>query len=158
VFGRLPDLMAEAARPKAIYIYEFKTHQLTKIPGSDGLFSPRWSPDGKTIAALSIDQTRIMLYDLASGKWRLLALQTAADPFWSHDGQSIYFHDFIQPGQPIYRANAASGKIERIADMRDLRAADAVDYRFAGLTPDDIPLVSARTSAADIYTADLARK
>lgn len=155
VFGRLPDLMAEAAMPKAIYIYNLTTHQLSKLPGSEGLFSPRWSPDGRYIAALSIDQTRLMLYDLQTRTWKTLATESVADPAWAHGALAIYFHDFVQPGQPLYRVDIATDKITRIADMRDLRAADAVDYRFAGLTPDNVPLVDARTSAANIYTMKL---
>ena len=33
VFGRLPDLMAEAAQPKAIYTVDLATRTMTKLPG-----------------------------------------------------------------------------------------------------------------------------
>jgi Tol biopolymer transport system component len=152
VFGRLPDLMSEASMPKAISLYNLRTHQAQKLPGSDGLFSPRWSADGRYIAALSIDQTRLMLYDLKSKTWRLLAHQSIADPTWGHNDQYIYFHDFTQPGQPLYRVDIHTDTIQPIANLKDLRATDAVDYRFAGLTPQNNPLVDARTSTANIYT------
>lgn len=155
VFGRLPDLMAEASQPKAIYTVDLATKTMTKLPGSDGLFSPRWSADGKFIAALSIDQKKLMLFDTATKTWRLLAEQNIADPSWSHDGSAIYFHDFAQADQPIYEVEIRTGKVERIADLHDLRSANVVDYRFAGLAPGDIPLVSARISAANIYAAEL---
>gem|GEM_PF-6511437 len=61
----------------------------------------------------------------------------------------------MQPGQPLYRVDVKAGAIQKIADLRDLRAADAVDYRFAGLTPENVPLVDARTSAANMYTMKL---
>ncbi len=152
VFGRLPDLMSEASMPKAIYLYDLSTHKTQKLPGSDGLFSPRWSSDGRYIAALSIDQTRLMLYDLKTKNWRQLAHQSIADPVWGDKNRYIYFHDFVQPGQPLYRVNIKTDQIQPIANLKDLRAADAVDYRFAGLTPNNVPLVDARTSAANIYT------
>lgn len=157
IFGRLPDLMSEASMPKAIYTYNLTTHQLQKLPGSDGLFSPRWSSDGRYIAALSIDQTRLMLYSLKTKTWRLLTHQSIADPAWGYSNQSIYFHDFVQPGQPLYRVNIQTGKIQAIANLKDLRAADAVDYRFAGLAPGNVPLVDARTSTANIYTMPVTR-
>jgi Tol biopolymer transport system component len=128
---------------------------MTRLPGSDGLFSPRWSADGKHIAALSIDQKKLMLFDIATSAWRLLAEQNVADPVWSHDDSAIFFHDFAQDDQPIFRADIKTGRIERIADLHDLRSASVVDYRFAGLAPGDIPLVSARMSTANIYAADL---
>ncbi|MGC8550515.1 MAG: winged helix-turn-helix domain-containing protein [Acidobacteriaceae bacterium] len=152
VFGRLPDLMSEASMPKAIYLYNLSTHKTEKLPGSDGLFSPRWSSDGRYIAALSIDQTRLMLYDVQTKSWRQLAHQSIADPAWGHKNQDIYFHDFVQPGQPLYRVDIKTDQMQPIANLKDLRAADAVDYRFAGLTPNDVPLVDARTSTANIYT------
>ncbi|HEX3660738.1 MAG TPA: winged helix-turn-helix domain-containing protein [Acidobacteriaceae bacterium] len=155
VFGRLPDLMAEPSRPKDIELVNVATKRLTKLAGSDGLFSPRWSANGKFIAALSIDQQRLLVFEVATKQWRVLAQQSIADPSWSHDDTAIYFHDFAQADQPIYRVTAASGKIERVADLHDLRAANVVDYRFAGLAPGDVPLVSARISTANIYAAEL---
>ena len=158
VFGRLPDLMSEASMPKAIYLYNISTHKVQKLPGSNGLFSPRWSSDGRYIAALSIDQSRLMLYDLQTWLWRQLAHQSIADPAWGHKNQHIYFHDFVQPGQPLYRVDIKTDQIQPIANLKDLRAADAVDYRFAGLTPNNVPLVDARTSTANIYTMPIPRR
>jgi Tol biopolymer transport system component/DNA-binding winged helix-turn-helix (wHTH) protein len=155
VFGRLPDLMSEASRPKAIYTVDRSTKSMTRLPGSDGFFSPRWSADGKYIAALSIDQKKLMLFDVAAKTWRTLAEQNIADPVWAHDDSAIYFHDFAQAGQPIYRVVLATGRVERVADLHDLRSSNVVDYRFAGLAPGDVPLVSARTSTANIYAAEL---
>lgn len=157
VFGRLPDLMAEASQPKAIYLVDLATKAMTKLPGSDGLFSPRWSADGKYIAALSIDQKKLMLFDVATKTWRLLTEQNIADPIWSQDDSAIFFHDFAQADQPIYKVAVKTGKVERVADLHDLRSANVIDYRFAGLAPGDVPLVSARMSAANIYAADLPR-
>ncbi|MGA7352036.1 MAG: CadC family transcriptional regulator, partial [Acidobacteriaceae bacterium] len=155
VFGRLPDLMAEAAQPKAIYTVDLATRTMTKLPGSDGLFSPRWSADGKYIAALSIDQKKLMLFDVAAKTWRVTAEGNIADPVWSHDDSAIFFHDFAQDDQPIYKVSVKTGKVERVADFHDLRSANIVDYRFAGLAPGDVPLVSARMSTANIYAAEL---
>ncbi|HEY1500477.1 MAG TPA: winged helix-turn-helix domain-containing protein [Acidobacteriaceae bacterium] len=155
VFGRLPDLMAEASQPKAIYRIDLATKATTKLVGSDGLFSPRWSADGKYIAALSIDQKKLMLYDVAAKTWRPLSEGNIADPSWSHDDSAIFFHDFAQADQPIYKVVIKSSKVERVADFHDLRSANIVDYRFAGLAPNDVPLVSARMSAANIYAAEL---
>jgi Tol biopolymer transport system component len=158
VFGRLPELMAEESQPKAIYLVDANTRRVEQLPGSEGLFSPRWSPDGRYIAALSLDQTKLMLYDTSTKTWRMLAQENIADPVWSHDGKSIFFHDFVQEGQPIYKLSVADRRTERIAGLRDLRSADVVDYRFAGLAPGDIPLVNARMSTANIYSAAIKQR
>lgn len=155
VFGRLPDLMAEASMPKAIYIYDLATQHLSEVPDSQGYFSPRWSPDGRYLAALSLNQTSLVLYDFKTGKWKTLVKQAVADPVWAYGKPMIYFNNFSAPGQPLYSVNAATGKVEKVADLNDLRAVDAVDYRFAGITPENIPLIDARTSTANIYTLAL---
>ncbi len=46
------------------------SRQVTPVPGSKGLFSPRWSPDGRFLAAVSHDSLRLLLYDFASQRWR----------------------------------------------------------------------------------------
>ena len=43
MFGRPPDIMAEAGLPKAIHIVDLKTKQVSTLPHSEGLFGPRWS-------------------------------------------------------------------------------------------------------------------
>ena len=111
VFGRLPDLMAEASQPKAIYTVDLATKAMTKLPGSDGLFSPRWSADGKYIAALSIDQKKLMLFDVAAHRPGACSPDgNIADPVWSHDDSAIYFHDFVQADQPIYKVASRPAK------------------------------------------------
>jgi len=157
VFGRLPDLMAEAAQPKDIELVNLATKAVTKVPGSDGLFSPRWAANGKYIAALSINQRQLLVFDVAKKTWKMLAQQVASDICWSHDDTAIFFHDFAQADQPIYKVELATGKIERVADLHDLRPANVVDYRFAGLGEGDVPLVSARRSTANLYSAELPR-
>lgn len=158
VFGRLPDLMAKEQGGKAISVLDVATGAVETLPGSDGLISPRWSPDGRYIAALSLDQTRLMLFDTSNKTWRELARQSIADPVWSHDGTAIFFHDFAQDGEPIYKLTIAGNHLQRIADLRNLRSGDFADYRFAGLAPGDIPLVNARMSTANIYSALLPEK
>lgn len=158
VFGRLPRLMSAEPEKKAIYLLNLETKQVGELPGSEGLFSPRWSPDGRYIAALSLDQTKLMLYDTTTKQWRTLTQGNIADPVWSHDGKAIFFHDFVQPGQPIYRLTIADDHRELIAGMQDLRSTDAVDYRFAGIAPGGIPLVNVRLSTANIYSARVRRQ
>ena len=41
-----------------------------KLPGSEGLLDPHWSPDGHHLAALSIDRLRLLLHDFSSDRWR----------------------------------------------------------------------------------------
>ncbi len=44
-FGRLP-WKTGTTESSEIYIMDLKSHRRTTVPGSNGLFSPRWSPNG----------------------------------------------------------------------------------------------------------------
>lgn len=158
VFGRLPDVMAEQSLPKAIHILDLRTHRISLVPGSSNLFSPRWSPNGRYIAALTIDENKVMLFDMATRKWKTLVPMPAHDPSWSHDSRWIYFLDFLGKDQPIYRVSVPGGKLERVADMSSLRSLGVEDFRFAGLTPGDVPLVNAFIATSNIYSAELGRR
>jgi len=155
VFGRVPDLMGKESGSRAIQILDLRIHAVTPVPGSEGLFSPRWSPDGRYIAAISLDQRRLMLFDIAARTWRLLAETSVADPVWSADSKAIYIHAFMSPTQPIYRVDALSGQLEQVAGLANLRSAETADYFFCGITPDNVPLVRARSSTANLYSLDL---
>lgn len=158
VFGRVTDLMGKENGPRNLQILNLATHQITQMPGSDGLFSPRWSPDGRYIAALSLDQRRLMVYDLSTHTWSTLATTSVADPVWSADSKAIYIHAFMADTQPIYRVSVPGGHLEEVASLSAFRAGDTADYFFVGVTPDNLPLVRARTSTGNLYSLDLDKR
>lgn len=155
LFGRVPDVMGGEAQPKAIFTVDLHTHAVEKIPGSDGLFSPRLSPDGHYIAALHADQKGMMLFDRSTQRWTTLIEGGAADPVWASDSRSIFYQNFLEPGEPIYRIELASGSARRLATLADLQPADALDYRLITLAPGDQPVVNTQSSSVNIYSLDL---
>jgi Tol biopolymer transport system component len=78
--------------PKAIHILDLQSHSISDLPGSDGLFSPRWSPDGQFILAQT--SAKLMRFDLAKQKWREVCEARSIDyPYFSRNGKYIYFSD-----------------------------------------------------------------
>jgi Tol biopolymer transport system component len=154
VFGRLPDRM-DSGQPKAIYEINLKTHKVSGIPGSAGLFSPRVSPDGRYVAAMPLDQHALRLYDTKTQRWTTLTSHGAGDPTWSHDSKFVYFQDFLEAGMPIYRIAMPGGQPEQVATISDLRPITATEYRLIGLAPGDLPVVSVRTSSVNLYDVNL---
>jgi len=52
--------------PGAIRILDMKTHQITTLPDSQGLFSPRWSPGGRYLLAMPMDSSALELFPSGS--------------------------------------------------------------------------------------------
>ena len=75
----------------AIRVLDLNTRQVSTLPGSRGLFSPRWSPDGRYIVAMPSDSLSLVLFDFQTQKWSQLAKVRAAFLNWSRDGQYVYF-------------------------------------------------------------------
>ncbi len=154
VFGRLPNRM-DSGQPKAIYLVDLQSRAVTEIPGSEGLFSPRLSPDGRYIAAIRLDQKALLLFDRSRQQWSTLTTHGAGDPTWSRNSRFLFFQDFLEAGKPIYRIVIPTGQIEAVATMANLRPIAATDYRLIGLAPGDLPVVSAHTSTVNLYSVDL---
>jgi Tol biopolymer transport system component len=100
-----------------IRIIDLTTHDVVTLPGSDGFFSPRWSPDGKRVAALSEDLTSLMLFDFASQKWSTWLKEPAGAvnyPNWSADSQYVYFDDLVTDEESIRRVKVGENQAGRV--------------------------------------------
>jgi len=155
VFGRVTDLMGKEEGERALEVLDLKTGAVTKLPGSEGLFSPRWSPDGRWIAAVTLDQRRLMLFDTTTKTWRTLAETSVADPVWSRDSRALYIHASLKEMQPIYRVAIPEGHLDQVASLASFVAGDTADYFFCGITPDNVLIVRSRTSTGNLYSVDL---
>ena len=151
VFGRSSEYMAEDSTPKAIQMVSLTTRQVSIVPGSEGLFSPRWSPDGRYLVAMPLDQRKLMLFDIASKKWTEIANGSFNNPVWSKDSKFIYYQSYDE-GSPIRRLQVASGRVDEIADFRDLQPGATIGYW--GISSQDAPIASFHFLTADIYSVE----
>lgn len=157
VLGQAPDLMGKDAAPRTIQMLDLKSHRLTTLPGSRGLFSPRISPDGRYIVAMSLDQSQLKLYDVATKQWRVLSTRSAADPVWSDDSRAIYADAFMENGQPVYRVFVADGRTEALGGIENLHSTEFSDLVLCGVLHDGTVAVRARLTTADLFSLDLAK-
>lgn len=136
----------------AVRILDVATGQVSSLPGSQGLFSPRWSPDGKHIAAITADSTHLMLFDLQTQTWSDVMTGSMGWLNWSHDSRSVYVLDFTGTGA-VLKVNIADKKVTRVADLKNL----IITGRFGGglsLAPDDSPLLLRDTGTQDVFALD----
>jgi eukaryotic-like serine/threonine-protein kinase len=141
------------SNPKStIRILDVKTNQVTTVPGSEGLFSPRWSPDGRVIAAMSSDSAVISLFDVASQKWSVLAKVPAGFIVWSRTGEYLYFiRSFVQSA--IVRVRISDRKVEQVMDLKGFHQTGFFPGWF-GLAPDDSPILLRDAGTHEIYALD----
>ena len=138
----------------AIYVLDLKTRNALKLPDSDGLYSPRWSPNGRYIAAIPLDSLKLMLFDLKSQKWTELAKIFVAYPTWSRDARYVYFNGILNNEEGYYRVQISDHKLECIFSLKGFQAAGGAFGNWSGLAPDESPLLVRDSSIQEIYALD----
>jgi Tol biopolymer transport system component len=137
-----------------IRILDLRTRQIKTLPGSEQLFSPRWSPDGKYMAAVRSNSQSLLIYDFAKQKWsEPFKGRNISFPDWSKDSQYVYVLSW--PENPaIFRMRVSDSKVERVADLKDFRPTGYWDD-WLGLDPDGAPLMLRDTGLQDVYAFDV---
>lgn len=179
VFGRTPDLMGGEVGPKQLQLLDLRTHAVTTVPGSDGFFSPRWSPDGRWIAALTLGEQKLVLFDTQTRQWSLLGSSAqsdgkpgatgrhaagqsvsgirAADPVWSADSRALYIHAAFSSPQTIVRISVPDGSATVVAPIANPLVSDEADSVFVGMNRDEQPLIRVRTATGNLYSMKMGR-
>ena len=154
VYGHMPWLQYASSSESGIEILDLNSRQISPVPGSQGLFSPRASPDGRYLAALSADSKKLMLYEFATRKWSQLAQATFAYDNWSHDSHYVYLEDYSQ-GDDIVRVSVHGGPLQRLESVKDVPRGSDPWASWLGLGADDAPLLMRDQSSQEIYALDL---
>jgi eukaryotic-like serine/threonine-protein kinase len=152
--GGEPILESGSFQTNAIHFLDLKTNQTSPIPGSQGLYSPHWSPDGRYIAAQSADDSKLLLYDVSTRKWQNFATVNAAYFNWSHDGRYIYM---TTAGADLAFARIGllgDRHLERLANLNKVQLFTGAFGTWTGIAPDDSLLLLRDTSSDEIYSLD----
>jgi DNA-binding winged helix-turn-helix (wHTH) protein/Tol biopolymer transport system component len=151
LFGQTPRYMAEPDSPRAIYIHNLQSGSLAKVPGSEGWFSPRLSPDGRSFLALSMDQHKLALHDFATSQWRVLSedpQRTLGFPSWSPDGNWAYLNTEEKDGS-LLRIRIRDGMSEKLLSFEEW-----ISSPFCNgwnVAPDGSILITCWRPNSDIY-------
>jgi eukaryotic-like serine/threonine-protein kinase len=143
-------------REDSLAVLDLATRQVAPIPGSIGFWSPRWSPDGKSIAAFSAHGLKEL--DVATQRWSSL---TGSEPMdynaWSSDSKYIYFLRLANGDRGVYRIRATGGKEERVVDLKDWHITGYYSF-WMTLDPTDTPLLLRDVGTDDIYALTMEEK
>jgi Tol biopolymer transport system component/DNA-binding winged helix-turn-helix (wHTH) protein len=150
IFGEPTNLWIDSGKQKAMYISNLKSGQTSKIPGSDGWFGPRMSPDGRTLAALSLDLKRLGLFDFHTSRWRDLPQPNVPNgAFWSADSQWVYFNE---GDDEVWRLRVRDGHSEFVLSTSSILPNHSC---FAsGFTPEQSIIFPCIRRSSDLYELD----
>jgi Tol biopolymer transport system component len=151
VFG---DLTTPAGFDRAaIHFLDLQTSAVSAIAAPIGLWSPRMSPDGKYLAAVSYDNKSLYIRGDAQGSWKRCATMLfVGEPVWSRDSSLIQFIGILHDGDKdvLLRVSPGCEQPRLTVDLSPYRfAGDA----WVGIGIDGSPLALLRTPE-EIYALD----
>lgn len=156
-YAGAPWLHGFEANSTAIHCFDLRTHQVTTLPKSLGLWSPRWSPDGRYVVAETADSHGLRLFDVRKQSWEPLADvsgEVVGYSAWSRDSRYLYFNSRGQGSARIYRVDVRRER--RVREVVDLGTSSAETLgEWFTLAPDDSPLVLRDTSIRNLYELEL---
>jgi Tol biopolymer transport system component/predicted Ser/Thr protein kinase len=139
-----------------IQIMSFQTHKVSQVPGSEGIYAPRWSPNGRYIVAESPNGDKLMLFDFTTQKWEVAAQLNANYMTWPSDSETLYFDTFLEKNPAFYRLRIRDRKLERLVGLKDIRrVTEPLGGDWSGLAPDGSPLVLRDIGTQEIYSLDV---
>ena len=145
-FGDVPETFGVPTGTETIHTVDLVRREHTRVPGSSGFWTSRWSTDGRYLAALTIRERELMLFEFATNQWKSLNVKHMNNPTWSRDSKYVY----CNPEGPEFRfrrVRIADGNVEVLVDLKDFIVP------WAGATPDGHPLILRRLT--DIYALEL---
>lgn len=138
-----------------VEILDLASRQATEVAGSAGMWSSRWSPDGRYIAALDPARS-LRIFDFKTRKWATLEKGECSFPAWSRDSRYLYFMRTAENGG-VFRVPVAGGKPEKLLDLSGFSHTGAVTSWF-GIDPDGAPLLLRDAGSDEIYSLMLSQK
>ena len=156
LFGRLNA--STGPEERAIFTLDLSTGHASMLPGSENLFSPRWSPDGRYIAALSATgMGELRIYDTQTRKWSdwVKDGEAIGYPAWSKNSRSIYFRTIASSDPGAYAVRLGESKPERVMGLKGIRQYCGYFGNWNGYMPDGSILLVRDISVQEIYALEL---
>jgi Tol biopolymer transport system component len=142
-----------------IRVVDVNTKQSSDVPGSEGLFSPRWSPDGRYVAALSPDFTTVMLFDYQTKQWTSWLTEPAGAvsyPTWSADSKYLYFDDLVTEEESIRKVKIGEKRAEKVFKLEGIERYPGPFGLWSGRIDDHSWLFVRDRSSEEVYELTVA--
>jgi len=157
IFSRGPALGSANPNDFLLVRFDLRSGQLSSVPGSTGLYAPRWSPDGRYLSALTTNQDKLMLLRLDTGQWSELATgQDIEYPNWARDSQSLFFESTLNDARVLLRVGLSTHRTEEVLSLAGIRRVSVpFGVQWTGLAPDNSALIMRDVGIREIYALRL---
>jgi eukaryotic-like serine/threonine-protein kinase len=135
-----------------IRLVDLRTRKASDVPGSDDLWMPNWSPDGRYLIAHSRDVKHMKVFDFKSGQWSSLVDGLMMSDLFSRDSKFVYYED---PDSLVYRIALTDRKPKQFMSLKQLPRPAMPYWPFwLGLAPDGSILAMRNVGTQEIYALD----
>jgi hypothetical protein len=142
------------ANGEVLQTYDLQNRQFAVVPDSANLWTPRWSPDGRYIAAVTIFDRNLKLFDVRLQTWTSIDVNHVDNPTWSRDSRFIYYN--TEGGiRSLRRVHIPDGAMQEVVSLEGFRL---LAYWWSGLSLDDAPLVLRSLGGPEIYSLTLVNR
>ncbi len=133
-------------------LVDLATKKVSDIPGSEDMWVPSRSPDGRYLTAVSPDIKHTKIFDFKSGQWSNLFDELVPNNLFSHDSKFVYYEDM---NAVVHRIDVVNRKLETVMSLKNL-SRPALPYwpQWLGLAPDDSILAMRNAGTHEIYSFD----
>jgi len=150
-FGQLVTFGVNA-HDQHIQILDLQSRKLSILPKSSGLWTARWSPDGRFLSAVTTDNHKLMLYDFEQTTWTELADTGINDVVWSRNADAIYFDSPTDAA--VYRVDVKSRQVTRFASLQGLRRTGFFGWNI-NIAPDNTPMLLREAGIHEVYSLEV---
>lgn len=145
-----------AQQESEIRIMDVATKQVKTVPGSAALFSPRWSPDGRYLAALDFEETSktMRIFDFQTGKWSDWTTDPVyvGYPAWTSDSHYIEYSTETE----VRRIKLGESHAQTLFSIRELHQYSAPEFgAWNGNAADNTRMFLKDVSTQNLYTLDV---
>ncbi len=151
-----PDTGGEAS----IHVLHRNANRVEVLPGSQGLHSPAWSPDGRFLAAVRADTREVTLLDFGEKRWtRPLRSSRAGYLSWSSSGDRLFFLAGTSIREQVVNAfYPDTGEVKTVAEFSGIQRPVFSFGDWIGIDPEGAPLALRDLSSEEILSWPLSRK
>ena len=151
LFGNTYETADQPQDTRALHRLDLKTRTVSEVEGSEGMWSPHCSHDGRFVVGLSAPGWNLILYDFRTKRQTKLSELRATYPSLSSDDQFVYFATSGEdPGW--WRLRIRDRNLERIRAPRNLPIGNG---RWFTVTPLGSLVTSRDINSNQIYALDL---